>query len=425
MGRMMTGYVACLVGLVGCYRGGSFVCDSADQCSANGVLGVCQPDHFCSFADGTCDSGQRYGSSSGTSSGVCVGAMQPDAGGPGSEPMPDARECFGTPLEVCHHPPFEQPLTLPATIDTDQDAQCTFKYTPATGPDLCVMSGSVITVNATTAHGMRGLLLLATDSIVINGALDVSSKRGGQVGAGGDAASCTAAGAGNQDDGGGSGGAGGSFIGKGGDGAMGDTNNNGAPAGPSNGGAAGAVQAAVFVRGGCPGAKGGDGQGGSHGGAASHGGGAVYLIAANTIHVTATGAIYASGSGGNKADDESGGGGGGSGGLVGLDATTLTIDGIIAANGGGGGGGGSNQGPPTDGTDGTTMMFDQRANGGNGGQGQPDSPDGGKGGGLSQANGDTPQPAAGGGSGGGGGVGVVLVHGALTGTQISPAPTAD
>src|SRR5262249_55879080 len=160
-----------------------------------------------------------------------------------------------------------------------QDGMCSFIYTQASGPDLCAITASVITVDTggTTAHGTRGLLLLATDSIVINGALDVSSKRGGQTGAGGECGSWTAAGAGGRGD------AGGSFIGKGGDGGQGDHNDNGAPAGAAPGGPAGAVQTATFVRGGCPGNKGGDGPGGNAAGAGSHGGGAVYLIAANTI----------------------------------------------------------------------------------------------------------------------------------------------
>ena len=348
-----------MASLAGCYGRGSFVCESNDQCSVSGIDGICQPNHACSFADGTCTSGQRYGDSAGTSSGACVGDTPIDASTPSEGPV-DGQECFGGPLRVCRHPPPDQTLALPATIDTDDDCQFTFDQTATGGPTLCGFAATTITIDDTVATGSRGLLLVASDSITITGTLDISSTRNGATGAGADSPACTTAGPGGQDNGGGSGGAGGSFLGKGGDGGEGDQNDSGPPAGSRPGGKAGDVQAFVFVRGGCPGAKGGDGTGGNHGGGASHGGGAVYLIAGNTISIASNGAVFASGSAGLAADPESGGGGGGSGGLIGFDAMTLTIDGTVAANGGAGGGGGSGGG------------MGQSGAGGNGGDGHDD-----------------------------------------------------
>lgn len=46
-----------------------FLCEQSDQC---GDSGICQPAGRCSFPDGTCDSGQRYGDHSGLVSGECV-----------------------------------------------------------------------------------------------------------------------------------------------------------------------------------------------------------------------------------------------------------------------------------------------------------------------------------------------------------------
>lgn len=54
----------------GCRYGGAFMCDRNDQCGAGGS---CQADHYCSFADMNCASGQRYDETAGPYGGVCVG----------------------------------------------------------------------------------------------------------------------------------------------------------------------------------------------------------------------------------------------------------------------------------------------------------------------------------------------------------------
>jgi Concanavalin A-like lectin/glucanases superfamily len=77
MGR---GAIACAALASACNYGGAFMCGSDESCSANGVSGRCEPSGFCSFVDATCQSGRRYGDSSGSLSGTCVGATGDDAG---------------------------------------------------------------------------------------------------------------------------------------------------------------------------------------------------------------------------------------------------------------------------------------------------------------------------------------------------------
>jgi len=68
---------ALLAALSGCspFGGaGAFTCETDAQCAGGPASGRCErATGFCSFADATCGSGQRYGTSSGTLSSVCVG----------------------------------------------------------------------------------------------------------------------------------------------------------------------------------------------------------------------------------------------------------------------------------------------------------------------------------------------------------------
>ena len=57
----------------GCLRSnGSFHCASRSDCEANGVPGTCEAVGYCSFADGTCPTGARFGGLSGPYAGQCV-----------------------------------------------------------------------------------------------------------------------------------------------------------------------------------------------------------------------------------------------------------------------------------------------------------------------------------------------------------------
>ncbi len=434
---------ALLASLWGCspFGGGAFRCETDADCAGGPSAGRCETAvGFCSFEDSSCQSGYRYGTSSGGQSGVCVGdempiidaPPNPDDGDVGDmSPMIDARTCFGTPHEICLTTLPTGPRTLPATINTDTD--CDQVETPSGGVPLCVVSGTAITIDNTRAEGSRPLVIVATETIDITGNLDVSSKRVGNAGAGANAAGCNAATMGENDGGGAAGGGGGGFGASGGTAGFGDNNDNGGAAGKATGGVGGMMSVGAFIRGGCKGANGGSTNGGNNGsdngtnfGAGSNGGGAVYLIAVTSITVQTTGTISASGGGGDGGNETSGGGGGGgSGGLIGFDAPTITVMGRVAANGGGGGGGGGNSdgGNGADGFQpGAQPNWNQRADGGASGQ-QANSA-GGRGGTTGNLAGEGSNNSDGGSGGGGGGVGLIWVHGTLTGTQVSPPITA-
>ena len=69
------------------FSSGAFSCQDDDQCDQVGG-GVCEATGFCSFPDGSCPSGQRYGDLSGQLSGVCVGEEPVD--GVDAGPLVDA-----------------------------------------------------------------------------------------------------------------------------------------------------------------------------------------------------------------------------------------------------------------------------------------------------------------------------------------------
>ena len=299
-------------------------------------------------------------------------------------------------------------------FDTTADALC-----DASILAVCVVAAQTITTtNPVTVTGSRPLVLFAAEAIHVTGTLDASSKHGAASGAGARSSPCNSPRTvPDASDLGAGGGAGGSFGEVGGDGGGGNVNQSGgAPV--MLGGTAGLPIPALAVRGGCPGQPGATGVGPDDGGAAGDGGGALYLFAAGSIVID--GAVLASGAGGTGGFDDSGGGGGGAGGLVGLESPTIAVTGIVAANGGGGGGGGSIDDPffGGPGDDGAASPFNGVAQGGTPGF---DSVTGGHGSSVAATQGAQPAPADGGGGGGGGGLGVVWVHGALTGTQVSPA----
>jgi hypothetical protein len=338
----------------------------------------------------------------------------------------DARVCFGTnPVTICLEDAPIAPLTISSAtmINTDDSTMCALVRS---GGNYCVLAATTITINVTLrATGTRPLVLIASDSILIYGLIDVGSHRGAvpEIGAGADPANCVA-GILPQSA---CGGAGGSFTGSGG--------NGGNVQQTLLGGVPGAVSTMTTeLRGGCPGQ---DGQVSTapvtNRGIGGHGGGAVHLIAGSTIDVR--GAINAAGEGGGGACPISncpggagtfgnGGGGGGSGGMIGFDAPIVTNSGLILANGGGGGSGGEDLAPPGRlGADPTVVTAaagglgtsSGSANGGNGSAG----PMGGSG-----STGGSSSARTGGGGGGGGGAGLVKSPTAANlGTQVSPSPT--
>jgi hypothetical protein len=344
--------------------------------------------------------------------------------GPDAPPdaPPDARVCFGTaPFTFCFTTPPAGAIdvSMPTTFDTvtgtvgaGTQLNCA---TPRSGDEsnsYCVLAANTITINASLrATGSKPLVLLAVDSISVPMSIDVSSHRVGgtdSLGAGADPTSGCNAGTPPTTAGGtGSGGAGGSFLGAGG---------NGGNGGGGNGGQRGTAPGiGTVIRGGCPGQDGA----GTAKGLRGHGGGAVFLIAGNRI--TVGGTINAGGEGGaGGAAMASGGGGGGAGGMIGFDAQTIMVTGILIANGGGGAEGGGNG---TNGNPGGDASSTNAALGGAGGSAT--AGDGGNGStGAAAGPGITGMDGATGGGGGGGGAGLIKAPAtANLGTNVSPAAT--
>jgi hypothetical protein len=342
----------------------------------------------------------------------------------------DANPCVGGGMvQLCLAALPREPLTIDANreIDTDRDSRCA-AFTPA-GPGApanqpwCVIASTTLTIarGATlSATGARALVLVALESVQIDGTLDVASRvRPRRRGAGSQPADCTPAGGGN----GQGGGAGGSFTSRGG--------NGGAAPAPQagSGGIAGSPVQATRFRGGCRGGNGGFVDP-IFGGDPGEGGGAVYVIAP-AITVSETGAVNASGAGGSStSDSQVAGGGGGSGGMIGIEASTLVLrtGARVFANGGGGGEGAGcgapgRGAPGANGQDPVSPIIAAL-----GGRMDPEGGNGGNGA-ISNIVGEV--GAAGilcsggsGGGGGGGGVGAVVLRGAVSdqGAQISPPP---
>ncbi len=350
-----------------------------------------------------------------------MGAIPPDV-----QQMADARLCFGSGLGVlCLPSGPTMPRNLSGTLDTGIDSTCDH-LVDVTGVQACVIAGTAIVITSgarARAVGTRPLVLVATGAITIgvDGKLDAGSERAVTSGPGAPAGACTGLVSASNDDGGGGGGAGGSFVGAGGNGGIGDTNDTGAPTGSSHGGAAAGGTVPTGLRAGCRGGYGGRAVSGSTVGVGGRGGGAVYLIGGTEIQIS--GLVTAYGGGGAGGHEKGGGGGGGSGGMIGLDAPVVTVaaSGAVAANGGGGGEGGSSMQPPGDnGSDGTSTVdraaggANSVSTGGNGGAGSSGLATGGTAG----------QSGGGGGGGGGGGAGFIYVRGALTSSGLmSPEPT--
>jgi hypothetical protein len=62
----------------GCLRSTQFQCDTDQSC---GAQGRCESTGFCSFPDGDCQSGRKYGDSAGTNAGKCTGDQGPGIDG--------------------------------------------------------------------------------------------------------------------------------------------------------------------------------------------------------------------------------------------------------------------------------------------------------------------------------------------------------
>lgn len=71
MGRALLALFA-LSCAAGCVRPGAYHCNTNSQCLFEGMQGVCEGIGFCSFPDGSCDDGFRYGAHAGPLANQCV-----------------------------------------------------------------------------------------------------------------------------------------------------------------------------------------------------------------------------------------------------------------------------------------------------------------------------------------------------------------
>lgn len=55
-----------------CGKLDTFACAQSSECVHDGLAGTCEPGGLCSFPDGTCPSGKKYGEFAGDQSGLCV-----------------------------------------------------------------------------------------------------------------------------------------------------------------------------------------------------------------------------------------------------------------------------------------------------------------------------------------------------------------
>ena len=329
----------------------------------------------------------------------------------------DAQACFGTIARVCFATPPTGPANIPSmAINTNDAPECNANHNQV--DKYCVIAGTSVTLGAGVvlrAFGDKPLVLISTTAMFdLSGEIDVGSKAGTDVGAGGNPSDCGVSSAVT----GSSGGAGGSFGGVGG---------TGNPVAGAGGIAAPALSTfPTKLRGGCKGGFGannpmGNGTGGN--GTGGYGGGAVAIVAPQ---VMITGQITASGAGGHGGGaSKCGGGGGGSGGMIVIESALISMAGgqaALFANGGGGGQGGEMKsgGGGADGTESVGPFAIARGgtsslHGGGGANGAA---------GNGNKNGDSAanMPGGGGGGGGGGGAsGVIRAPGAAT-SMIAPAP---
>lgn len=309
------------------------------------------------------------------------------------------------------------------------------------GPDVCVVRMRELTVDESATlsiRGERGLVVLASGDVLIDGALDVSAHME-EAGAGGgrggilpleerDGLGPSPGLAGQHvdpyDDGGGGGGA---FFGAGGNGGLGGVGLGGA------GGASLGAPSLEPLRGGSGGGRGRGEVVDDTSNAGLGGAGAGALQISSLTRITLNGRIFAAGGGGGGGQrvlgDESNygsGGGGGSGGGVLLEAPDVVFGAgaVVVLNGGGGGAAATNGADGGNGSDGAFSDTPSR-----GGINEGTGANGGDGAIGTNVNGSPGEDRESftNGAGGGGGAGALVVRnasGALGSIDANVTPSA-
>jgi hypothetical protein len=95
-----------LVSTLGACKGeGDFTCAGDDACAGVGPGARCEANGWCSFEDGACDSGRRYGELAGDGlGGICVGEASATEGASSSGPSPTTEDTLEGPLDTSAGP---------------------------------------------------------------------------------------------------------------------------------------------------------------------------------------------------------------------------------------------------------------------------------------------------------------------------------
>jgi hypothetical protein len=115
-----------------------FTCAEDGECQDGGVGGVCQPEGVCSFPDGDCDSGQRFGAHSGGVSNECVPDSAADTTGAiASTGVTAASADDGDPtLDVSGVATLPDTSSSEGTLDDTADPTTTTGLESTTGIDV-------------------------------------------------------------------------------------------------------------------------------------------------------------------------------------------------------------------------------------------------------------------------------------------------
>jgi len=432
-----------------------YTCTSSAACVADGVQGVCEPTHWCSFPDSRCGpNGRSYGTYAGDGlAGICV--TPPDAGSdapmvdcapPSLEPLhlpPPARGAgegdlalgnvvidTGSPGDGGTPPSLSPPVQLPSGVlleVSDQDCPVGTQNCP----ELAVLRVRKLTIADGTIVYLRGgrpFVVVAADDVIVGDGASLDASGQNWPGAGG-AAPGSGDGAGHDGDDGSTctGFSGGGGAGFGTPGAAGGRGGDQGCDPPGLGGPPYLDAMVPVLIGGSGGGAGHPMSGCSQAAGGGAGGGAIQISTRTRIHIGLSASINVGGGGGwggIACSSEGSGSGGGSGGAIVLQAPIVESAGDLAANGGGGGGSSTCVGSGC-----TSSTSGQRGNPGSVGLAAASGGAGGVPGGSGGAANASPNPGlnypfvA---SGGGGAVGRILIIATqpfVMMGRVSPAPT--
>ncbi|MBL4688885.1 MAG: hypothetical protein JKY37_30120 [Nannocystaceae bacterium] len=164
----------------------TFTCSTDTQCTAQGRLGICQPaSGFCSFGDGDCESGQRYGALADNGvAGACVPVEVAGTGSTSANDSADVAQASTTDIDDGTSPvvPDSSGTTGPDSeassdgLDSSSDTESEPICCHAECPRACGSSDCPTLTLAGPVNGSR-----AVDIVLVDGGLLWSSGQGRTV----------------------------------------------------------------------------------------------------------------------------------------------------------------------------------------------------------------------------------------------------